>query len=73
MIEFVEEALKNVGSKIMLVTMGYNIRKLLSLLDGNSLPSYWIAPKSLEPEIPRKFNIDKFIKNQKNIGDISRQ
>ena len=65
--------LESVGSEIMLVTMGYNVRKLLSLLDGNALPSYWIAPTSLEPETPRKFNIDKFIKNQKNIGDISRQ
>lgn len=59
--------IENVGAEIMLVSLGYNIRKLFTILDGKERLDYWVAPDSLEPDIPRNFDIEKFLrKQQKN-------
>ena len=46
----------------MLVCLGYNIRKLFTLIAGKRKIDYWIAPDSLEAESPRIINMEKIIK-----------
>lgn len=58
--------IENVGAEIMLVSLGYNIRKLFTIFEGKERLNYWVAPDTLAPEIPRKFDIEKFLKKQKN-------
>ena len=58
--------LENVGAEIMLVAMGYNLRKLFNLIDGKDILNYWVAPDNLEPETPKLFDIDKYLKKHKD-------
>ena len=58
------KGLDNVSSECMLVCMGYNIRKLFSFMEGKAKTDYWIAPDTLEPEMPPKANLDKLMKKR---------
>ena len=58
------KGLDNVSSECMLVCMGYNIRKLFSFIEGKAKTDYWIAPDTLEPEMPPKANLDKLMKKR---------
>ena len=58
------KGLDNVSSECMLVCLGYNIRKLFSFIEGKAKTDYWIAPDGLEPETPKKANLDKLMKKQ---------
>ena len=58
--------LENVGAEIMLVSLGYNIRKLFNLLSGKEILNYWVAPDTLEPETPKLFDIEKYLKKHKD-------
>ena len=54
--------LDNVSAECMLVCLGYNIRKLFSFIEGKGKTNYWTAPENLEPEIPKKPNMERLIK-----------
>ncbi len=58
------KGLDNVSSECMLVCLGYNIRKLFSFIDGKGKTDYWIAPDGLEPETPKKANLEKLMKKK---------
>ena len=58
------KGLDNVSSECMLVCLGYNTRKLFSFLDGKGKTDYWIAPDGLEPETPKKANLEKLMKKK---------
>jgi len=58
--------LENVSCEIMLVCLGYVIRKLFSLIDGTAKLDYWIAPESLKPETrPAEINFKKLLSKRK--------
>lgn len=56
------KGLDNVSSECMLVCLGYNIRKIFSFIEGKAKTDYWIAPDGLEPETPKKANLEKLLK-----------
>ena len=58
------KGLDNVSSECMLVCLGYNIRKLFSFIEGKGKTDYWIAPNGLEPETPKKANLEKLMKKK---------
>ena len=45
---------ENVEAELIMIYLGYNIRKLFSLFNGKLKTDYWIPPKSLQPETPKK-------------------
>lgn len=61
--------LEKVSAEIMLVSLGYVIRKVFGLISGKGSIDYWKAPEGLTPEIIPSFNIDKaLIKKKKKKG-----
>ena len=46
----------------MFVCLGYNIRKLFTLISGKGKIDYWIAPDGLEAEVIKSLNMGKIIK-----------
>ncbi|MBO5681109.1 MAG: transposase [Lentisphaeria bacterium] len=56
------KGLENVSYECMLVCLGYNIRKLFTLIAGKGKIDYWIAPDGLEAESPRIINMERIIK-----------
>lgn len=61
--------LENVSGEMMLVCLGYNIRKLFKLIDGTAKMEYWHAPEDLEAEEFPEVNIEKIMaKNTKQIS-----
>ena len=56
------KGLENVSCECMLVCLGYNIRKLFTLITGKGKIDYWVAPKGLEAEKPKAINMEKIIK-----------
>ena len=56
------KGLENVSYECMLVCLGYNIRKLFTLIAGKGKIDYWIAPDGLEAESPRVINMERIIK-----------
>ena len=56
------KGLDNVSTECMLVCLGYNIRKLLTFIEGKGKTDYWMAPKELEAEVPREPNMERLIK-----------
>lgn len=58
--------LDNVSSEVMLVSLGYNVRKLFLLIDGKAKLDYWIAPDNLTPEMLPQINLKKLLKNTTN-------
>ena len=51
---FRRTSLPKVSTEFMLTCLGFNMRKYMRFLAGESNMKYWIAPKDLEPEIFRK-------------------
>lgn len=60
--------LEFVSLEFMLTCLGYNIRKLFSLIEGKAKTDYWIAPPDLKEETIPKVNFDKIFKKIKDIG-----
>ena len=56
------KGLENVSCECMLVCLGYNIRKLFTLIAGKGKIDYWIAPDGLEAESPKVINMERIIK-----------
>lgn len=57
--------LEKVSAEIMLVSLGYVIRKVFGLVSGKGSIDYWKAPEGLTPEKIPSFNIDKYISKKK--------
>lgn len=53
------------SAEIMLVCLGYNIKKLFTLIDGTAKLDYWQAPPNLQPELFTKPSIKKIMKRKK--------
>ena len=54
--------LENVSAECMLVCLGYNIRKMFTIIEGRGKTDYWTAPDGLEPEAPREANMKRLMK-----------
>lgn len=60
--------LQNVSLEFMLVCLGYNIRKLFSLIEGKAKTDYWVAPIDLKPETIPEIDFDKILKKTRKKG-----
>ena len=58
--------LENVSAEIMLVSLGYNVKKLFLLIDGKAKLDYWSAPTNLQPEVLPKVKLDKLLNFKPN-------
>ena len=54
--------LEKVTTEIMLVCLGYVIRKIFGLIEGKGSIEYWKAPEGLKPETIPQINLEKYIK-----------
>lgn len=54
--------LEKVSAEIMLVCLGYAIRKIFGLIDGKGSIEYWKAPDGLQAETIPQISIEKYIK-----------
>ena len=54
-----------VSAEIMMVCLGYVIRKLFILMDGKNNLDYWVAPPNLKPEEMKEPDISKLMKKSK--------
>ena len=69
---FSRRGLESVSLEMMLVCLGYNIRKIFKLIDGNAKLNYWIAPPDLCDEKMPEINIKKLLYSKpKNKGKNS--
>ena len=59
--------MENVSLEFMLTCLGYNIRKLFTLLEGKAKTDYWIAPQDLKAETIPDIDYEKILK-KKNKG-----
>ena len=57
--------LENVSAEIMLVCLGYVLRKTFSLIEGKGKIEYWKAPDDLVAQISRPINLARLIKKTK--------
>lgn len=57
--------LLKVSLEFMLICLGYNIRKLFSLIDGKAKTDYWVAPLDLKPESIPDIDYEKILKKRK--------
>jgi hypothetical protein len=57
--------LENVRAEFMLVSLGYVIRKLFTLIDGTAKLDYWQAPLDLQAAVMPEANIKKMLKKTK--------
>jgi len=57
--------LENVRAEFMLVSLGYVIRKLFTLIDGTAKLDYWQAPLDLQAAVMPEANIKKLLKKTK--------
>ena len=53
------KGLENVSCECMFVCLGYNIRKLFTLISGKGKIDYWIAPDGIEAEVIKSPNMGK--------------
>ena len=60
--------LEKVSAEIMLVCLGYVIRKIFGLIDGTGSIEYWKAPDGLEPEKIPSINIEKILNKKTRKG-----
>lgn len=60
--------LEKVSAEIMLVCLGYVIRKTFGLIDGTGSIEYWKAPEGLEPEKIPSINIEKILNKKPRKG-----
>ena len=57
--------MENVSLEFMLTCLGYNIRKLFSLIEGKAKTDYWKAPLDLKPETIPEIDYEKIFKKRK--------
>lgn len=57
--------LPEASAELMLVCLGYNIRKLFTLIEGTAKLDYWQAPPNLQPEVFTIPSIKKMAKKRK--------
>lgn len=57
-----------VSAEIMLVCLGYVIRKIFGLIDGTGSIEYWKAPEGLQPESIPEINIQKLLNKKVRKG-----
>lgn len=57
--------LENTNTEIMLVCLGYVIKKLFLLIEGKAKLDYWKAPNNLQSELIKKPNLKKLLKKKK--------
>lgn len=63
-----------VSLEFMLICLGYNIRKLFSLIEGKAKTDYWVAPADLKPESIPDVDYDKILKKRhKGINESIRR
>ena len=63
-----------VQAEIMLICLGYNIRKLFRYFDGKAKYNYWIAPANLKTESFKKPSAKKLSKKaQKKVEKSSNE
>lgn len=60
--------LESVSLEFMLTCLGYNIRKLFSLIEGKAKTDYWIAPPDLKEETIPQVDFEKIFKKKKDKG-----
>ena len=60
--------LKKVSAEIMLVCLGYVIRKVMGLIDGTGSIEYWKAPEGLMPETIPPLDIKKILNKKVRKG-----
>lgn len=60
--------LKKVSAEIMLVCLGYVIRKVFGLIDGTGSIEYWKAPEGLEPQTIPPLDIKKILNKKVSKG-----
>lgn len=60
--------LNNVSLEFMLICLGYNIRKLFSLIEGKAKTDYWVAPIDLKPETIPTLDYEKILKKTRTKG-----
>ena len=60
--------MENVSLELMLTCLGYNIRKLFSLIEGKAKTNYWKAPINLKAETIPEIDFEKIFKKRK-IGE----
>ena len=53
--------LEKVSAEIMMVCLGYVIRKVFGLIDGTGSIDYWKAPSNLEAEKTPQFDLQKYV------------
>lgn len=53
-----------VSLEFMLICLGYNIRKLFSLIEGKAKTDYWIPPDDLNPESIPEIDYEKILKKR---------
>ena len=53
--------LEKVNIEIMLICLGYNIRKLFSIMSGEAKMDYWKAPKNLTEETLPEIKLEKLL------------
>ena len=58
------KGIDNVSAEIMLVCLGYNIRKLFLLLSNKAKLDYWVAPIDLQSESLPIPNLKKLLKTE---------
>ena len=63
--------LEKVEAEVMLVCLGYNIRKLMRLIDGTAKLDYWIPPENIEEEKMPEPNFKKLAKDNKTYIGIN--
>ena len=59
--------IENVSAEVMLVSLGYNVKKLFLLLQGKAKLDYWSAPINLQPEVLPQIKLDKLLNYKPNI------
>ena len=59
--------LEKVSAEIMLVSLGYVIRKVFGLISGKGSIDYWKAPEGLTPEIIPNLDLEKYLLKKKRI------
>ena len=50
----------------MLVSLGYNVKKLFLLIEGKAKLDYWSAPGNLLPEVLPQVKLDKLLNFKPN-------
>ena len=58
--------IENVSAEVMLVSLGYNVKKLFLLIEGKAKLDYWSAPGNLQPEVLPQVKLNKLLNFKPN-------